>query len=318
MPKPKLTKTGIPYLDFAWNVTSGCSWAGAGCDNCYAKDLHDKRHKALKAGKAMPSCYGEPFSTIQLHEDRLQAVLTRRKPAVIGVCFMSDLFHPGVPSRFIDQVFAIMARCHQHRFVILTKRPKRMKQYIEGLFACARAEHSARAERKVPYDDDCVNVMLSHYSNLDVDRKWPLSNVMFGTTVWDQASADENIPHLLHTPAAARFVSYEPAVGLANLNQIDTEGGVYHALNGRVSVEGRGMAECAGLDWVVMGCEKLAGNNPGRPMEWDWAADVIIQCGKAKVPFYLKQLDVNGRVAENEFQGSGGLDCPDFFNLGGA
>lgn len=362
MGKPTLTKTGIPYLDFAWNVTSGCSSMGAGCENCYARDLHTKRHKARREGKQVPDCYARPFNEIQLHEDRLAAPLIRQKPAVIGVCFMSDLFHRDVPDAFIDKVMAVIALSPEHRFVILTKRAQRMRRYMEGLqhaeieetedritpavnavMALANQDwgqcHSTasyittkgrRSGRREPGQHrlredglvevwDCYEtpprwtVFPPDISKQRVDwakqeaeagdfgwstKEFPLPNLMLGVSVWDQASANANVPHLLECPADFRFVSYEPALGPVDLDWIDGGDAVFHPLSGQVSVEGRGNAAGVQLDWIVAGCEKLSGNRPGRPMDWAWATELSQDCLQEGVPFCLKQRDVDGRVED--------------------
>lgn len=91
---------------------------------------------------------------------------------------MSDLFHEAVPIEFIKQVFDVMARCPQHTFQILTKRPERMQFLLWSEF----------------------------------DWK-PLPNVWLGVSIEDQATANERIPLLLQTPAAVRWVSAEPLLG---------------------------------------------------------------------------------------------------------
>ena len=84
-------KTQISYLDAAWNVITGCTHAGSpGCDHCYAKAEHDRRHKAFLAGKKMPPQYAKPFSEIQFHADRLDRPLHWRKARDIGVCFTGE------------------------------------------------------------------------------------------------------------------------------------------------------------------------------------------------------------------------------------
>jgi protein gp37 len=99
-----------------------------------------------------------------------------------------------------------------------------------------------------------------------------LPNVWLGVSAEDQVRADERIPHLLATPAAARFVSLEPLLGAINL---------FGWLRIR-ELDDR----CAGLDWVIVGGE----SGPGaRPMHPDWARSLRDQCVDAGVPFFFKQ-----------------------------
>ena len=369
MKRPTLSKTKIPYLDFVWNVTSGCSNAGWACDNCYAKATHDKWHGVGQRGGKVPPRYNEPFSTIQLHEDLLQAPMRRQKRAIIGVCFMSDLFHPEVPDEFIDKVMAVIALSPQHRFVILTKRPERMADYMHNLLhdefrrgdapdritpavnavmaladkdwgACHSTSSnittaSKRTGAKEPgqyrlREDglverwDCFykepkwvtlpakfSKMLKEQGHVyDGEYGWhlkafPFYNLMIGCTVWDQRSLDNSILHLLRAPADWRFVSYEPALGPINLTRTAFSDALRMTENHPA------------LDWVVMGCEKLAGNKPGRPMENKWAGEVATQCKEAGVPFFLKQQVIHGRVREpeNGFDMTDAIEAPAWFDF---
>src|SRR4030042_880074 len=104
-----------------------------------------------------------------------------KKPRRVFVDSMSDLFHKDVPNTFIDQVFWIMMMAPIHIFIVLTKRPKRMLEWVN-----------------------------KNYQN-------PLPNVWLGVSVEDQKTADERIPLLLQTPAAMRFVSVEPMLELIKL-----------------------------------------------------------------------------------------------------
>jgi protein gp37 len=125
------TTTGISWCDATWNVVVGCTKVSQGCRFCYAKTLHDLRHKAYLAGKLqnMPQ-YAEPFERVQLMPDRLTWPLSLRKPHRIFVNSVSDLFHEDVPDEFIDRVFAVMALAPRHTFQVLTKRPARMQAYL--------------------------------------------------------------------------------------------------------------------------------------------------------------------------------------------
>ena len=60
----------------------------------------------------------------------LSQPLSRKAPTVYFVNSRSDLFHEGVDFSYIDRVFAVMALCPQHRFLVLTKRPERMREYL--------------------------------------------------------------------------------------------------------------------------------------------------------------------------------------------
>lgn len=116
-----VTKTNIEWTEATWNPTTGCTKVSEGCKNCYA-ELMAKRLKAMGQKR-----YKNGFQ-ITLQPDLLEAPLHWKKPRKIFVNSMSDLFHPGVPDQFIEQVFQTMNKASHHIFQVLTKRPERALQ----------------------------------------------------------------------------------------------------------------------------------------------------------------------------------------------
>lgn len=169
-----MSATKIEWADRVWNPVTGCTKCSPACDNCYA----ERMSKRLAGRFGYPA--DEPFR-VTLHEDKLFEPRFWANPARIFVGSMTDLFHPDVPFAWLDQIFATMGQCKRHTFLLLTKRPERMQEYL--LQGC----------------------------------EWRLPNVWLGTTIWDQASADRAVPILLSTPAAKRFVSVEPMLGPVEL-----------------------------------------------------------------------------------------------------
>lgn len=258
----------IEWTDVTWNPTSGCSKVSSGCKNCYAERL-------------WPRVYGKdrPFTDVQLHPDRLAAPLRWRKPRMIFVDSMSDLFHEDVSIKFIDQAFAVMTLCQKHIFQILTKRDERMSQYINDPDTPFRID----VWRRIIADGKCDDVrvpggviQLSEYC-----QKWPLSNVWLGVSVEDQKSADKRIPFLLQTPAAVRFVSLEPL-----LENIDC----------KLDENGRHPDYDFGIDWVIAGGESGPKARPSHP---DWFRSIRDQCqdAGAGIPFFFKQWGEWGHPA---------------------
>ncbi len=273
----KMQKTNIPYADLTWNPGCGCPGpASAGCDNCWARDLHTKRHKACLAGKKLPIQYAKPFTELQQFEDRLTDPLHRRTPSVIAVQFMGDLF--AQPFEFIDKVFAVMALCPQHTFLVLTKRAERMKEYCE------------RQRPRIYFE--ALKFMSNPEQKQLVDL-FPWDNVWLGVTAENQEMADKRIPILLQTPAAKRFVSIEPCLGEIDLEYIKDYGHAtrfwkyerIRSLTGeRLNPGGR--MSSPRLDRVIVGGES---GKDARPMHPDWARSLRDQCKDAGVPFYFKQ-----------------------------
>ena len=108
---------------------------------------------------------------------------------------------------------------------------------------------------------------------------WNFPNVWLGVSVEDQNTADERIPLLLQTPAAVRFVSYEPALGLVDFNAIPN----------------RWKGNGAGIDWVIVGGES---GPRARPFDLRWALNTVEQCRKAGVACFVKQVGSKPFISE--------------------
>jgi protein gp37 len=113
------SKSSIEWTESTWNPVTGCSKISPGCKHCYAE-----RMAARLQAMGQPS-YRDGFAvTLQRHA--LEVPLRWKKPQVIFVNSMSDLFHDKVPAEYILEVFDVMNRAHWHQYQILTKRPERL------------------------------------------------------------------------------------------------------------------------------------------------------------------------------------------------
>jgi len=299
-----LGKTKIEWSEYSWNPVSGCTPISEGCQNCYAKRMANR----LRGRCGYPA--DDPFR-VTLRPERLGEPLRWKEPRRVFVCSMGDLFHEDVPFEFIASVFGVMANSSQNTYMVLTKRPQRMKEFFDWLSLSA-ASYYARDHRTVPYDDDRINVFImkiaSEYGiNLDFMRKWPLFNVWLGVTAENQARADERIPILLQIPAAVRFVSVEPMLGPVDLTRIvyDRQT-VIDAIRG---LHGWPLPHAEGpkLNWVICGGE----TGPGaRPMRLNWVRSLRDQCQTAGISFFFKAWgeygpnwlnDDNGKIEGSEW-----------------
>ena len=111
--------TKIEWTEATWNPVTGCDKISPGCKNCYAERL------ALRLRAAGTTQYQNGF-LLTLHPEALEIPVSWKKPRVIFVNSMSDLFHKNVPLAFIKQVFAVMQATPKHQFQILTKRAERL------------------------------------------------------------------------------------------------------------------------------------------------------------------------------------------------
>lgn len=178
-------KTRIEWTERTWNPVTGCSRVSPGCVHCYA----ERMAKRLAGRCGYPEAPHEFDVTV--HPDRLEEPLRWKKPSLVFVCSMGDLFHEDVPFVFIKDVFRLMYSAKTHTFQILTKRPERMLEFFnwgKGYFTWAT-------------------------DNI-------LTNVWLGVTAENQEQANKRIPILLQIPAAVRFVSVEPMLGPVDFSRV--------------------------------------------------------------------------------------------------
>ena len=116
-----MAQSKIEWTEETWNPITGCSKCSAGCTHCYAESFA-KRLQAM--GNAR---YKNGFD-VTIHFDLFQKPFSWKKPKLVFVNSMSDLFHENVPDQVILQLFEIMNQCPQHTFQILTKRSKRLQE----------------------------------------------------------------------------------------------------------------------------------------------------------------------------------------------
>lgn len=239
--------TAIGWTEATWNPVTGCSHVSPGCVNCYAEALSLRFGRSKKPWTAQNAA-----ENVMLHPERLNAPLRWREPRMVFVNSMSDLFHELVSDGFIERVFATMALAKRHTFQILTKRPERMLSWFE------RTESGATRET-------CV---WNEYGMLGRDLTWPgwpLPNVWLGVSAEDQRRADERIPVLLDTPAAMRFISFEPLLE---------------------RVEFAEYARTGLLHWAITGGE--SGPNY-RSSEVEWTANIVATCDQYGIAPFVKQ-----------------------------
>jgi protein gp37 len=174
--------TAIEWTDATWNPVTGCTKISAGCDHCYAERFSER----------FRGTHDHPFKNgfdLTLRPERLEQPLSWRKPRMIFVNSMSDLFHKEIPTSFISKVFDTMERADWHTFQVLTKRSSIMRDFLR-----------------------------SRYS----DDRGPL-HIWCGVSVED-AKRKSRVRHLREAPAGVRFLSIEPlidSVGTLDLDGIN-------------------------------------------------------------------------------------------------
>jgi len=237
------------------------------------------------------------FTDVWIHPDRLDAPLRWRKPSTVFVNSMSDLFHDAVPDAFIDKVFGVMALCPRHVFIVLTKRPERMRAYLVALAAEDGDRPPIIPARIIDAGDGLLPKDDIRQVSWDFPA-WPLPNVWLGVSVEDQATADERIPLLLQTPAALRFVSAEPLLGPIDLNRVENPGRMAEGqryldvLKGYAwDTDGCGGVDVCGIEgklgWLIVGGES---GPRARECNVAWVRSLKNQAASAGVSIFCKQL----------------------------
>lgn len=189
------TKSRIQWTNHTWNIVTGCQKVSPGCENCYAITM-SKRLQAMAVAdrsnkgalKYLGTVDGNDWSgKVFCHPEVLEEPLRWKKPSMIFVCSMADLFHHDVPAAFILKMLDVMASRPQHTFQILTKRPER----AVALVRLAREEWQGHLKRQDLFPD----------------------NVWFGVTCENQKLLDKRLPILMQIPAKVRWLSVEPMLG---------------------------------------------------------------------------------------------------------
>lgn len=224
-----MAETSIEWTDASWNPVAGCTVITAGCTNCYAMRMAARleamgieKYRGLTRKSGPKSVW---TGKIHLDEQALLTPLGWKRPRMIFVNSMSDLFHERVPIEFVERVWTAMALTPQHTYQILTKRPERMNAVLR----------SANTPQ--------------------------LSNVWLGTSV-ENAQVLSRLDDLRATPAAVRFVSFEPLLGSVAHANLDN------------------------IHWAIIGGES---GPHARTMQVEWLDEIHQICERFGVAFFFKQ-----------------------------
>lgn len=257
--------TKIEWTQETWNPVTGCTPISPGCAHCYAERM----------ARRLAGRYGYPEAPhhfdVTLHPERLDQPLRWKKPRMIFVCSMGDLFHEDVPDDFILQVWQVMFKARRHTFQVLTKRPGRML------------------------------AVVSEFENLLREKPVILPNVWLGVTAENQEQADKRIPILLQTPAAVRFVSVEPMLGAVDIERYLLKPSSCSNCGAELPLRRKTVGPvqpCPNCDQYMYEFKRgihlvIVGGESGpraRPMHPDWARLLRDQCQAAGVPFFMKQM----------------------------
>jgi protein gp37 len=161
-----------------------CTKCSPGCNECYAETINNR------FGNHLP--FDNRKAEFELMGSELYKPIKWKKHRNIFIQSMGDLFHEDVPDEFIDELMNVMDMARHHTFLMLTKRPERMLEYLE---------ESPANESYTP------------------DERW------YGLTVCTQQEADEKIPVFLQVPGK-KFLSIEPMLGPIDLRPAHLPSGI--------------------------------------------------------------------------------------------
>ena len=280
-------RSKIEWTDASWNPLRAknpdtgklghhCVKISPACAHCYAASMNKRLGTGLDYSS---NSRAETFLDAKV----LDKPLHWKRPRRIFVCSMTDLFGEWVESGDIANVFATMYECQWHTFQVLTKRAERL-----NLLANPRMTYAIACfvwERLKQRDPHKATYLTLGDIERDILAMWPLPNVQIGVTVENQQYADERIPWLLKCPAAVRFVSFEPLLGL-----IDATKWLYSDYD-RAAMDEQLLTPLGGfthskIGWAIVGGES---GPQARPMQPDWARSLRDQCEDPGVPFFFKQ-----------------------------
>ena len=162
-------RSAIEWTEATWNPVTGCTKVSPGCDNCYAETFAER-------WRGIPGHPYEQGFDLRFWPERLDQPLRWKRPRVIFVNSMSDLFHQKVPASYVDRVLETIRATPRHTYQVLTKRPGKMASVMGRL------------------------------------QPEPLDNLWLGTSVEDDDHVGR-MYYLRDTPAAVRFLSLEPLLG---------------------------------------------------------------------------------------------------------
>lgn len=259
----------IEWTDATWNVITGCEVISPGCKNCYAMKLAGTRLRNhwSRSGLTQESAAGPVWNgQVRYNEAWLMQPLQWSRPRMIFVAAHGDLFHEAVNFHIIDQVFAVMALSPQHTYQVLTKRPARMREYLDsGIGIHVRSSMIGQ---------QAARLQLARGGGPVVEwTGMPMPHVLLGASVEDQVRADLRRGPMREIAASGwtTWASYEPALGPVD------------------------WAEWNFLRWMVSGGE--SGQNP-RPHHPDWHRATRDWCRVHGVPYLFKQWGAWRPVAD--------------------
>lgn len=264
-------KTGIEWCDASWHPLVGCVHASRGCENCWAERVAARFRNERKEWAKATDENNRWTGTVVTAASQLLKPLHWKRPRRIFALGMTDFCFSRVSSAQLSAVGKIIRAAPQHTYILLTKRPTRLREAVQEMFD----------EPKAP------------------------SNVWIGVSIESQDMADQRIPALIEADVTSTpFVSCEPLLGPIDLSPWLQFGRTNPAMDESGYNMIPGTPGKSLLSWIVVGCESGPGANlrnnltPSlrRQIFDGWAFDLMAQSTRAGVPFFYKQAPLGKGV----------------------
>lgn len=278
--------TGISWCDSTWNPWIGCTKVSPGCDHCYASVSTPARAMHIEWGpghlrhRTAALNWGNPLRWNARPFYRCLACGWRGSGPLV-IAHKPPNFHPPVewatrcPACNEPTITEARRRvfCGSLCDVFDNEVPPEWRADLFDLIANTPRLDWLLLTKRIGNAEDMMNRAL-----LDDGPDWPWDNLWLGATVVNQEEANRDIPKLLATPAAKRFVSYEPALGPVDWSAL-------FAANDLHKIDGGPR-----IDWIIVGGESDQPGMRARPFDIGWARSTIEQCRDAGVACFVKQL----------------------------
>lgn len=306
-------ETKIEWCDSTWNPWIGCTKVSPGCAHCYAENATptrtarakgrelwgrgQPRQRTSEANWKLPLRWNRKWrrenNCIICHNQR-HGGPPENKPCEYCVpsltprprvfcASLADWLDDEVPIEWLADLLKLIHDTPNLDWLLLTKRPQNWK---DRCFEALHRWEEIRFNNSPTMDRDFT--FSAWISNWIGGHEAP-SNCWIGTTVEDQQQADERIPELLKIPARVRFLSCEPLLGPVDIAFL------LMAKFGRLDESFKEVeAPAQKIHWVIAGSES---GSKRRTMETPWVVSLKDQCAAAGVSFFMKQMEIEGKVS---------------------
>jgi len=249
------------YWERALTTNEGCTPVSPGCQNCWAAaqaNMRQHQKNPLIAARYAGLITNKKWNgKIRLLPQNLDILSKVKKPTMFSV--WNDLFHEDVPDEFIDKVFSVMAFYHEHRFLILTKRPQNIRNtpLPDNVWLGVSAENQEMADKRIRILRD-----------ISAAIKFVSFEPLLGPIDFDADDEDNLIYNY----------GYEEYFDSVGKPPGSTHGDFRH------------------IQWVIVGPET---GPKRRECPIEWVRSIVEQCREAGVPCFVKALPLNGKISKN-------------------